>query len=236
MLFSAVFLASPGKGHAQLAKEPQADSPDEFDAYLLVLLKATPADVISAAHEFERRWPRSELCAYVYKMELEAHRSLGDSEKALRAGEKALQAAPDNLEVLTALATILANQASDAPRLSRAEEYARKVLGLSKTLRIPKWIPPEKWEEIQGRLGSEAHAGLGLVAYKRGDVNSAVREFESAVSMAPVPQPVHLYRLGMLYRSRGRLAEAIQMFQRAAASNEPTIRQLAERQLKSLRR
>jgi tetratricopeptide (TPR) repeat protein len=76
---------------------------------------------------------------------------------------------------------------------------------------------------------------LGLVAYKRGDIVGAIREFETAVRLAPAPDAAQYYRLGMLYRAGGNQSKAIEMLQRTAESNDPTLRQLAERELKSLR-
>jgi tetratricopeptide (TPR) repeat protein len=103
-----------------------------------------------------------------------------------------------------------------------------------KTFTVPKWIPPQKWETIEGRLRSEAHAALGLVSYKRGGIPQAIREFETAIELAPVPEPAQYYRLGMLYQASGNKSAAIQKLQRAAQMNDQTIRYLAEKELKVL--
>ena len=229
-----LFLAAPANGRAQFAVEPQADTPEEFDAYLVVLSKSTPKDIISAADDFERKWPRSTLCAPIYEMELEAYRSLGDSTGAIRAGEKALQAAPNNLAVLAQLAYLIANSSSDPPQLVRAEELARAEIEKSKTIKLPRWMSPARFDEIQGRLGTMAYSALGLVAYKRGNLALAIRELETAVNLTPTPDPALFYRLGMLHKASGDTARAIQELQKAAASNDPVLRPLAQRQLKDL--
>ena len=89
---------------------------------------------------------------------------------------------------------------------------------------------------MQGRQNSTAHATLGLVAYKRGDIAGAIKEFETAVKLAPAPEPAHYYRLGILYRASGNESAAIEMLRRAVASNDATIRGLAENELQSLSR
>ena len=96
-------------------------------------------------------------------MEAEAHASLGDSAKAIVAGKKALDAAPDNLAILANVAYAMANSTTDAEQLGGAEGYARRELELSKTLHIPRKISPQEWQEIQGRLDSTAHSSLGLM-------------------------------------------------------------------------
>jgi tetratricopeptide (TPR) repeat protein len=220
-------------GLAQTTAAGQANSREEFDEYLLILSKTAPKEVLSAAGSFERHWPGSKLVAHVLELELEAYRSLGDSANAILAGEKALKAAPDNLFVLTNIAYILASSTSDQQQLARAERYARRELELSTNIRIPKRISPREWEEIQGRQNSTAHATLGLVAYKRGNTAGAIHEFETAVKLAPVPEAAHYYRLGMLYRASGNESRAIEMLRRAVESNDPTIRRLAESELKT---
>jgi tetratricopeptide (TPR) repeat protein len=220
---------------AQSPSTGQADSREEFDEYLALLSKTAPKEIISAAKGFEKHWPRSEMLAHVSELELEAYRSLGDSANAIAAGEKALKAAPDNLLVLTNLAYIIASSANDRQQLARAEHYARRELELSGAIRIPKRISPPEWEEMERRQNSTAHAALGLVAYKRGDVAGAIQEFETAVKLAPSPEAAHYYRLGILYHASGNESRAAEMLGRAAESNDPAIRSLAENELKSLR-
>ena len=228
----ALFLILQTGVQAQNTFSGQASSPEEFDAYLLVVTETSPKGIIATAQDFERRWPHSELSAHVFELEAEAHASLGDSAKAIVAGKKALDAAPDNLAILANLAYAMANSTTDAEQLGRAEGYAWRELELSKTMHIPRKISPQEWQEMQGRLDSTAHASLGLVDYKRGDTAAAIREFETAIVLGHPPDPAQYYRLGMLYRASGRSTEAIEMLRRAAESNDPTIRPLAEAEIK----
>ena len=236
IVFCLVPVVVTRNAQAQFAALPQADLPEEFDAYLEVLSKAKPEEVISAGKEFEKSWPHSQLRGPVCKMELDAYRSLNDSANAIEAGERALRFTPGNLVIMGDLASILADVTTDPQQLVRAEEYARKMLEALKTFTFPKSIPPQECERIEGRLRSEAHAALGLVAFKQGKIAQAIHEFETATSLAPTPDPTQYYRLGMLYRATGKKLEAIQMFQTAAKLGEPIIRRLAERQLQGLER
>ena len=219
---------------AQFLTRMQADSPEEFDAYLEVLEAQAPRDVIATATQFERAWPRSELAAYVYYKQLEAYQALGDSVKAIEAGEKALQAAPDNLIVLAGLSAILPNQTQDAQRLTRAERYARRVLEISKNFRVPRWMASRDWEDLRARLQSQAHAALGLVANQRSETQRAIQQFETAIALAPSPDATQYYRLGLLYKAAGDPRAAVQKLRKAAGLADPAIRQLAEQQLRDL--
>jgi len=98
MLTCVVLLVYGSNSQAQFSSAGQADSREEFDAYLLVLSKTSPNEVISVAGDFERHWPQSELLAHVSELELEAYRALGDSANAILAGEKALKAAEEAIK------------------------------------------------------------------------------------------------------------------------------------------
>jgi tetratricopeptide (TPR) repeat protein len=212
----------------------QANSTDEFDAYLLILKETKPNRIIVAASDFARHWPQSEMLAQILEAESEAYASLGDAENAVQSGEKALAVAPGNLAVLANLAYTIANSATGPQPLSRAEQYAKRVLELSQIIRVPRKMTPQEWQATRSHLTSTAHAALGLIAYKRGNSNTAIRELETAVSAERAPNPAHYYRLGLLYQVTGNRSKAVEMLQRAAATGDPTIRQLAEAKLKSI--
>jgi tetratricopeptide (TPR) repeat protein len=219
---------------AQVSFGGQANSPEEFDAYLLVLKETKPEKTIAATADFVQRWPRSEMVAQILELQSEAYESLGEAKNAILSGEKALSAAPDNLVVLTNLAYTIANSTTKPQQLSRAEGYARRVLDLSQTILIPKKVSPPEWQETRSHLSSTAHGALGLIAYKRGDSAAAIRELETAVGLERAPSPANIYRLGLLYQTVGNRTKAVAMLQRAAAGNDPGIRQLAEAKLKSI--
>lgn len=230
-----MLLAAPAfPALAQVSFGGQANSPEEFDAYLLASKETKPEKIIAATSDFMRRWPQSEMAAQILEFQSEAYTSLGDAKNAILSGEKALEAAPNNLVVLTNLANTIANSTTEPQELARAERYARQVLDLSRTIVIPKKITPQEWEETRTRLTSTAHAALGLIAYKRGDSADAIRELETAVGMEPSPNPAHCYRLGLLYQSTGNRVKAIEILQRAAAAGDPAIGHLAEEKLKAI--
>ncbi len=219
---------------AQVSFGGQANSPEEFDAYLLVLKETKPEKIITATSDFMRRWPQSEMVAQILELQSEAYESLGDFKNAILSGEKALAAVPNNLVVLTNLAYTIANSTSDAQELVRAERYARRVLDLSQTIVIPKKISPQEWQETRNHLTSTAHAALGIIAYKARNSPAAIRELEIAVGSERSSNPAHYYRLGLLYQTTGNRVKSIEMLRRAAAGNDPAIRQLAEEKLKAI--
>ncbi len=230
-----MLLAAPAiRAVAQVSFGGQANSPEEFDAYLLILKETKPEKIITATSDFMRRWPQSEMIAQILELQSEAYASFEDPKNAILSGEKALAAVPNNLVVLTNLAYTIANSTSDPQELARAERYARRVLDLSQTIVIPKKISPQEWQETRSHLTSTAHAALGIIAYKEGNSPAAIRELETAVGSERSSNPAHYYRLGLLYQTTGNRVKTIEMLRRAAAGNDPAIRQLAEEKLRAI--
>jgi tetratricopeptide (TPR) repeat protein len=214
----------------------QANTPEEFDAYLRVLDARKPPEVIAAAVAFAQAYPKSELVAHAVQLEMEAQRTLGNVEGAIDAGERAVKLVPNNIPALVTLAGLLPLNSEDPERLSRAEALATQALKLLRSFRVSRFVPLDEWEKTQAQLRSNAHAALGLVAFRRNQIDTATREFESAVALAPDPDPSQYFRLGSLYLARKRLPEAREKLLRAAQMNDPVVRGLAEKTLQSIGR
>jgi tetratricopeptide (TPR) repeat protein len=221
--------------NAQTSSKPQAKSPEEFDDFLDVLNQRAPTEIVLGAKRFAQRWPESALLGQVFRLELNAHRLLGDSLSAIKAGERALKKSPDNVDVLAELAYLMADSKRDAASLAQADSYARRVLALVDTIQISRSVSPRDWTRLRAGLEANAHTTLGLVAFNRGQPGVALEELETAKRLMPEPDPTLFYRLGLLYRVIGDDVKAVEMLQQAARSSDPTLRNLAERQLRKTR-
>jgi len=209
----------------------QAQTPEEFDLYLEFHETLDAEARHRAALRFERVYPESQLLVYVYESELEYARSCNFYEAALSAGEKALRLAPNNIKVLVALAEILPNGTQDAAVLSKAAEHARRVLEQLKDLQLAPEASLQECENLRSFMGSRAHAALGYVAGKRGQLAVAIEEFNSAITLSPKPNGSQLFRLGKLYQASQRQREAVEMFLKAAKAGPAVITRLAEAEL-----
>jgi tetratricopeptide (TPR) repeat protein len=212
----------------------QANSPDEFDDYLQVLDAPNPADRIGAAKRFEAKWPKSEMLPHTIYVEAEAQRKLGDSKQALLAAEKAMQAAKDHIPALVLLGELICNTSSDDRRLAFAESYTKRALELMQTYRPPRTVALDEWERARNGMQARMHATFGQIAFKRGELAAALKEFEAAESIMPSPDPSILYRLAKLYRESGSRTKAVAKLKQVAAMDEPVLKRLAEKELLEL--
>ena len=219
---------------AQFLPPLQADSPAEYDAYLDVTQAGASPALLAAAHRFEQDWPKSNLLAHVRQLQFEAYTKLGRPADAIYAARQALTLAPLNHTVRAGLALILANQASTPRQLNEAEVEARSTLERLTAFVPPRSLPYPRWEQAARRVRGQAHAALGLVAFKRDRLDEAVRELETSVRLAP--DPPTQYRLGRLYRLLGRLEEARKSLDAASAGADPAVADLALRELREMAR
>jgi len=214
---------------AQFQAPLEADSPEEFDLYLTVEDSPDVLSVLRRCDAFLAKWPNSALLPRVWELRYFALRKLGKADEARAAGEQALRLAPNNLAVRGELAIQLASVDG-----KEAESLAKSLLAELDTIKVRRSIPLEKVERTVRELRVQAKVALGVVYYRRGETEAALRELESAVGIAPgIDAALHL-RLGRLYASLGRTAEARTQLETAAKAGNPEVARLARDSLAAL--
>ena len=223
---------------ADPAHAPQAKSQEEFDAYLEILDAPDANETIDRVEAFISRYPESELLATAYQQQMVSYQELNEFEGMLRAGEKYLRLLPDNLNALLTLASAIPNATATRPDatelLARAEEYTLQALRILKRIQIPREISLEEWERLRRQMEAQAHEALGHVAFKRGQIDIAISEFEKATEYNPEPQGKQFFRLGVAYAWARKNGLAERALRRAAELGPDLIRQRALRELTNL--
>jgi tetratricopeptide (TPR) repeat protein len=220
------------------AQAPQAQSEEELDAYLEIVASRDPRTTIKKAELFSSKYSQSQLLGIALQYEMTAQRQLGDLDGVLRAGGRALQLEPGNLNTLLILASFIPTRVAgrnDADKLLRqAEEYAREALqGIDRT-KISMEIPLKDWEIRKLNMQSEAHEALGQVALARNQWPAAVSEFEAAIKASPSPTGAQFLRLGVACAKVGQTTRAQVAFRQASSLGPDAVRRLAEDQMAKL--
>ena len=219
-------------------RKPQAKTQEELDLYLEVYTSSEPRETVAQAERFEAAHPDSRFLGLAFQHKMAALRDLGDYEGVLRAGTRALELVPGNLNTLITLATVIPNGVEGRPDredlLARARNYASAVLNTLDTLVVPAEIPLEQWESRKSGLESEAHEALGHVAVKNGDLAEALRRSRPPWTATRGRRPASGTGLGGAYVLAGQPEKAIAPLRRAAESGEDTVRRLALDQLRRI--
>ena len=235
-VFWCIAISHPAGLKAQFTSEPQALTYEEYDQYLSVLSQSDPSGVIAAGESFEKAFPSSALLPTVYRMELDAWKAMGDARQAIFVGKKALQLVPENVDVMSELAYLIADTESNPASLKEAKNYGTGTIEFLDKLQIPRSIPPKEWKPLRGAIESRAHSALGLVAFKSGLLQESITEFELALLPGAVDEAATSYRLGIAYRLSGLQEKARSALMRAASSDDLEIRRRAEQELGKLPR
>ncbi|MDE0104789.1 MAG: tetratricopeptide repeat protein [Bryobacterales bacterium] len=207
---------------------PQAETQEEFDAYLAIVAAEGDSERIAAAESFAASYPSSALLGQALVHRMEAHRAADNAEAVVRTGDAVLKLLPDNLRALLTLASAIPNAVVDpesqASLLERAEAYAKRALVVMEAKKIPRTIPLNQWNGLRAEMGSEAHEAMGHVAAKRGDVGKAVEEFRRAIALSPSESGRQHYRLGAALARLGKIADSRAALLRAVELGPELIR------------
>lgn len=218
---------------------PQAKSKDELDAYGLIFESQNPEEATALATNFLENYPDSEFRVYVLVQQMHAYEATDNYEGVLAAGKKALLVSPRNIDVLTTLATAIANRIPPAGAqretlLAEAESYATQARSQLENLVRSRSVPRQEFSRYKRQAEALNAAAFGLIALERGNLRRAIDEYETAVTLNPEPRGVDYYRLGIAYQLDHQDEKARLRLNQAAKLGPALITKLAQKQILDL--
>ncbi len=175
---------------------------------------------LSAA--FLEKYPNSRYRSSVYSVEVMGYLQQGDVPKMEEAGDKELQAKPDDVQVMAIMAQTIPRAISSktpepAKELTKAETYAKKVIELAPTMAKPVSVTDDSFTTVKAETLAMAHSGLGLVYIRRNQYSEAVPELNQAVTIDPHPDQVNYYLLGMANAKTSHFDDSAAAYNKCAA-------------------
>ena len=221
----------------KVAKTPEAKTPEEFKAYQEAVAVADPVAAETAADEFAKKYPASELRVAAYSMILQKAYEAEDNPRILGVGRKVLAIEPENAMTQVVTATALA-QTTKETDLDYAEKYAEASKHADGALKnIETMLPqpnatPEQFEMLKSVLRSMAYSAKGYMAMNRKDYPGGEVNFQKAIDSNPAQQdPVLYLRLAVSQDNQRKyapaFANATKAIQVAEAQNNPQVANLA---------
>lgn len=181
--------AAPPQAAAE-KKGPQWKSTDEYNAFQAAANEKDPHKKISLAEAFLAKYTDTDFKDLAYLQEMAAYQQLGDGANAIKSGEKALDANPDNLEALRFVCFALPfvykpTDADAAAQLTRTEGAAKHGLELLQKLQKPANATPEQFDQAVKGLRSVFNGSLGFVAMQKKDYAAAITSLKTAAEDDP---------------------------------------------------
>src|ERR1700688_1923857 len=172
--------------------------------------------------EFLQKYPQSHYRSEVYALLVRGYLSLGQVDKMETAGDKEIELNPADAQTLAIVGSTLPrvmNATTPEPqkRLDKAEQYSKRALEVLPTLVKPDELSDADFLKAKDQTSALAYSGLGLVAFRRQRFAEAIPNFEQAVKLDLVPDPVNFYLLGIANEKTSHFDDAVNEFTKSAA-------------------
>jgi tetratricopeptide (TPR) repeat protein len=217
----------PAAGQQEQPAAPKLNPEEEAEYKKFLQTKPDDAQaLVKAGEEFLKKFPESRYRESIYSRLTGAYMRLGDENKMVESGEKALQLNPDDVDVLPLMAMALPrrfdpNDISSEQLLVRAQNYAQHAIELLQKLPKPASLTDEQFTRARNEKLAMCHSGLGLVSYYQNNVPRMASELEQALQLEAEPDAVDEFLLGFAYTRLGRYSDAVTQLERCSAQQTP---------------
>ncbi|HXH67822.1 MAG TPA: tetratricopeptide repeat protein [Candidatus Limnocylindrales bacterium] len=172
--------------------------------------------------EFVQKYPESRYRPEVYSILVRGYLSLGQVDKMEIIGDKEIALNPNDAQTLAIVGSTLPrvmNASTPEPqkRLEKAEQYSKKALEVLPTLVKPEELTDADFLKAKDQTSAMAYSGLGLVAFRRSKFAEAIPNFEKAVKLDPIPDPVNFYLLAVANEKTSHFDDAANAFNKCAS-------------------
>jgi tetratricopeptide (TPR) repeat protein len=200
--------AAPAQGGGQAQPGTPAEAPapavskEELDAYNKYVTDVKAAgdarQRVNLGEAFLAVYPNSMYAGVVHGQLALGYLSVNDIDKMVAAGEKALAADPNNVDVLPLMAfAIPRRNGMTVQQLEVAMNYARRAINLLSTMPKPAELDDATFTMLKNQKLAQCRSGMGTAYFKTGKYDEAVAELSQAVKLDSNPDPVDYYVLGL---------------------------------------
>ena len=186
VVISADHMAAP----PQAAKAPAWKSREEYDAFNAMATEKDPNKKITLAEAFLQKYPNSDFKGLAYQNEMQTYQQLNQTDKAVDAARKALEANPDNLPALRFLSFtfpfLYKPTAPDAQAsLTHADADAHHGLDILGKFQKPAGATDEQFQQGVKEFRSVFNSCVGFVALQKKDYPAAITALKAATADNP---------------------------------------------------
>lgn len=206
--------------------QPQAKSKDEFKAYQEAAGKTDAAASETAADDFAKKYPKSELRAVLYQHAMILYQAAGNADKTVDLAHKTLALDPNNGPALAFVASTYGtrtapNDPNKDQRFAEARKDADHVVELAAagTL-VPPGTPAPQVADYQRRLLLMSYTALSMMDVNEKKYPEAENAIKKTIELSqPSPDPVSYYQLAWVQQKQGKNQDALEAAKKCVASS-----------------
>ncbi len=202
-------------------------SPKEQQAILAVQLAKDPDARIKAIEDVLTNFADTDFKVALLQMAVQAEQQKNDYAQIVFYGNRLLQADPKNAYALVTLASETArhtreNDLDKDEQLAKVDKWAKDAVEAAKVMpKVRADIPDVDWEGFKKDMQAQAYEAMGMADVVRKNYDGAVAHYRESLATGASPNPATLVRLGQVYMSTGKLADA--NFTLDKAINTPNV-------------
>lgn len=192
----------------------------EAAAYNAIVAEPDAGKRLAEIERFNTSFAGSQYVGPAVTLAVVTLSQMNDPGRLAAFGDKAVASHPGDAQLLTVLATALANDPGGS-QLGKAAEYAQKAIAMSKNASDSKAQP----------VAGAAHSALGYVLLRQEKLAPAVEELKTASELLKGnagEQGAALFRLGYAYAKLNQASNAMGTLTQAAALDSPYQKQAQE--------
>ena len=210
------------EGGQAATSAPKID-PKEEAAYK-AFYDSSPQDAdkkIELGKDFLQKYPMSRYAESVDAGLVQAYYLKQDWKDFYATADQALALSPDDAGVLTVVGWVIPhvynpNDPDAAKSLDKAEQYEKHAMQVIAAMPKPAAMTDDQFTQSKTALLSEAHSGIGLVYFRRQQLDDSVKELQQATQSATKPDPTDFFVMGIDLQNLGRNTEAADAFNKCA--------------------
>jgi tetratricopeptide (TPR) repeat protein len=219
-----------------LASAQQPKSQAEAEALQKIVNATDPAEQIQAVDELLQKFKDTEYKAIVLGIQASAAFQMNDRDKVIVYGEKALEANPQNYQVMVMMAQALAQGTREfdldrEEKLARVEKLATDAIAVLDVAQKPNpQVTDEQWTQEVTNFKADATVALGMADAARKSFDDAITHFQAALVLRP--DQVTTLRLAQAYNNAGKYPDALKLADEVLADSQlnPALRPFAEQE------
>lgn len=202
---------------------PQAKSQEEVNGLNLCMAAPDHDSRIEFCEQFLADFQKTEFKEAAYQLIFGAYQEKNDFENVLIYGEKTLEVNPDNAYVLVTMGWVIPLRTRQFDldkdeKLSQAEGYAKRALGIVPTLPPPNpSVTEDDWLLAKKDLMSQAHEALGTIALKRRDYVQAEKAYRQSLAVSTKQTGTMFYQIAEALKGQKKYDEALSMLDQSIA-------------------